>query len=219
MDLRWNRLSNGEQIAGGAALALFVCMFFGWFNFGFATENAWEALDFISPALTVAIVFTLAAVGMKAAGRSLGDIPVDTAILVLGCLAFVLILFRLIDPVSLSGGEGFEQSSSVEAGIFLALLAAAGIAGGGYLATGGTAHEQLRKLLPQGTAATPPPAPAATAPPPPPAAAPTAPPPPPPAAPAEVEEPSRFCEQCGVAVAAGDRFCSGCGAIQAPTPD
>lgn len=236
MDLRWDRLSSGEQIAGGAALALLVCMFFGWFNFGFDTQNAWESLHYISPILTLAIVFTIAAVVMKAAGKSLGDVPADSAIFVLGCLAFILILFRLIDPVSLGGSEGFEVSGSVEAGIFLALLAAGGIAGGGYLATGGTALDRLKAMIPQGSPAppppasgpaTPPPPPAATPAPPPPAAVPTPPAPPPapaspaaPAAPASQAQPqSRFCEQCGAAVATGDRFCSECGADQAPIRD
>jgi ABC-type multidrug transport system permease subunit len=51
MDLKLERLSNGERIAAGSALALFVCMFFGWFNFGFDTASAWEALHYISPTL------------------------------------------------------------------------------------------------------------------------------------------------------------------------
>lgn len=227
MDLRWDRLNSGEQIAGGAALALFACMFLGWFNFGFVTQDAWEALHFISPVLTVVVVFTLAAVGMKAAGKSLGEVPADSVIFVLGCLAFILVLFRLIDPVSI-GGEGFEESASVEAGIFLALLASAGIAGGGYLATGGAGLDQLKKLIPQGHPMPPPPPPQAppgpvspppaATPAPTPAAAPAPPPPPPPAPVPTVEEQGRFCEQCGTAVVPGDRFCSECGATQAPTP-
>ncbi len=221
MDLRWDRLNSGEQIAAGSALALFACMFFGWFNFGFETLDAWESLHFISPILTVAIVATVAIVFMKAAGKSLGDIPGGTVIVVLGCLAFILILFRLVDPVSFKGAEGFEPSGSVEAGMFLALLAAGGIAAGGYLATGGTALDQLKKLLPQGGQAPPPPPPPNAMPPTPtpPAAAPpvTAPPTPPPApsaAPPPAAAQSGFCEQCGAPLAAGDRFCSSCGAEQ-----
>lgn len=201
MDLRLDRLNSGEQIAGGSALALLVCMFFGWFNFGFETLNAWESLDFISPFLTVTIAATVGIAAMKAAGKSLGDVPIGSTIFVLGCLAFLLILFRLIDPVSYQGGEGFEPSGSVEAGVFLALLAAGGIAAGGYLATGGTALDQLKKLIPQSA-----PAPGQAPPPPPPSATPTA----PPAASAP-----RFCEQCGATVTPGDRFCSECGAGQA----
>ena len=216
MNLRLDRLNSGEQIAAGSALALLVCMFFGWFNFGFETLNAWESLHFISPILTVVIVVAVALAGMKAAGKSLGDIPAGSLTFALGCIAFVLILFRLIDPVSFHGGEGFETSGSVEAGIFLALLAAAGIAAGGYLATGRTL-EQLKKLIPQSSPAPPPPpgAPAMSPPAPPPVVA--SPVPPPPLPPPQAAA-ARFCEQCGASVSPGDRFCSECGAEQAPTP-
>lgn len=214
MDLRLDRLNSGEQIAAGSALALLVCMFFGWFNFGFETLNAWESLDFISPILTVSIAATIGIAAMKAADKSLGDIPAGSTIFVLGCLAFLLILFRLIDPVSYKGAEGYEPSGSVEAGIFLALLAAGGIVAGGYLATGGTALDQLKKLIPQSA-----PAPNPVHPPPPPPAPPAATPqasaPAAPQSPAPPAPQGRFCEQCGATVTAGDRFCSECGAEQA----
>ncbi len=224
MDLKLERLSSGEQVAAGSALALFACMFFGWFNFGFETRNAWESLHYISPILTVAIVLTLGVAFFKATERSLGDIPDGSMIFTLGCVAALLILYRLIDPISLPGAEGFEPTGSVQAGLFLALLAAAGIATGGYLATGGTALNQLKSLIPSASPAPPspqpPPAaapqapPAAAAPPPPPAAAaPVAPTPaatPTPAAPGKA-----FCEECGTAIEPSDRFCSGCGREQA----
>lgn len=216
MNLRLDNLNSGEQIAAGSALALLVCMFFGWFNFGFETLNAWESLHFISPVLTVVIAVTLAIAGMKAAGLGLGDVPTGSVIFVSGCVALLLILFRLVDPVSFHGGEGFESSGSVEAGVFLALLAAGGIAGGGYLATGGTALDQLKKLIPTPTPTPPPPpGPAAASPAtPPPAMRGSAAPPSP-----STNSPGGFCEQCGTALAPGDRFCSGCGAErQAPTP-
>ncbi|HEV7615451.1 MAG TPA: zinc ribbon domain-containing protein [Solirubrobacterales bacterium] len=226
MNLDLQRLSSGERIAAGSALALLVCMFFGWFSFGFETLNAWEGLDYISPILTVAIVATVGIAFMKATDRSIGDIPGGMTIFVLGCVAALLILFRLIDPVSYPGVEGAEANSSAAAGLFLALIAAAGVAAGGYLATGGTALDQLKTLLPSGSPAMPPPAPRPPAPPaptPPPAPAATAPfpatpapappvvapPAPSPAQPAPVSK--VFCEQCGAAIAPEDRFCSECG--------
>jgi hypothetical protein len=225
MDLKLQRLSTGEQIAAGSALALFVCMFFGWFNFGFDAVSAWESLHYISPILAIAIAATLGIVFMKATEKSLGDIPDDSAIFVLGCLATVLILFRLIDPVSAGSGE-FEVSGSVEAGLFLGLLAAAGIAAGGYLATGGTALNQLKALFPKESQAAPPARQPVSpqAPPPPPSTPPAPSTPPPPAAPAAPSPPApippanpgnAFCEECGAALVPGDRFCSGCGKEQA----
>lgn len=228
MDLKLQRLTSGEQIAAGSALALFVCMFFGWFNFGFDAVSAWESLHFISPILAIAIAATLGIAFMKATERSLGDIPDGSAIFALGCLATALILFRLIDPVSAGSGE-FRVSGSVEAGLFLGLLAAAGIAVGGYLATGGTALNQLKALLPnESQAAAPPQHPVSPpAPPPQPSTPPVPPTPPPLAAPVASSPPApippadpgnAFCEECGAALGPGDRFCSGCGKEQAATP-
>lgn len=179
------RLGQGEKVASASALVLFACMFLSWFNFGFETENAWEALHFISSILFLTIVASLGVALMKVTDRDLGDIPGGLVILVLGALSVVLILFRLIDPVSTPGFEGGSTSASVEAGAFLGLIAAAGVAVGGYLATDSEALEKLKRLIPSGGAAGAafPAPPAPPAPPPPPAEA--APAPPSPAPPVE----------------------------------
>lgn len=210
MDLQLQRLNSGEKVAAGSALALLLCMFFSWFNFGFDTATAWESLHYISPILSIAIVATVGIAFMKAIGKSTGDIPDGMAIFVLGCLATLLVLFRLIDPVSLPGFEGYEANGSAEAGLFLGLFAAVGIAVGGYLATGGTALDQVKALLPSSpSAAAPSVAPSAPPPPPPPAAQQAA-----TAAPAEPQA-NAFCEECGAPRTTGDRFCSACGRQQA----
>jgi hypothetical protein len=219
MNVELERLNNGERIAAGSALALFVCMFFRWFNFGFDTASAWSALHYISPILTVVIVYTVGVVAMKALDKDLGDLPRSSAIVALGGFATVLILFRLIDPVSSPGSEGFGTNGSAEAGLFLGLIAAVGIGVGGYLASGGTAFDQLRAMLPTQPPSPPPPAPPVSTPPAPtpqPDAAPAD--PPPHASPTPVAE-AGFCEDCGVALAADDRFCSGCGKERTPSPD
>jgi hypothetical protein len=227
MDLRMQRLNQGEKVAAGSALALLICMFLGWFNFGFAVSNAWDSLHYVSPLLAIAIATTLAIALLKASGRTL-DIPDGSVIFVLGCAAALLILFRLIDPVSageaspFGGGEG-EVGSSPEAGLFLSLFAAVGIAVGGYLATGGRAVDQLKELLasrggPALPQQPPPPPPPSDGPPAPPQPAqpPTAPLPPvtlpPVAAPPPPPQPeTHFCEHCGAQLRDTDRFCGECG--------
>jgi hypothetical protein len=216
---RIERLGQGEKVASASAAVLFACMFLSWFNFGFDTENAWEALHFISPILLLTIVASLGIAFMKLTGRDLGDIPGGLVILVLGSLSAVLILFRLLDPVSLPGFEGGSTSASVEAGAFLGLIAAAGVAFGGYLATDSEALERLKRLVPSGGA------PGAVPPPPPPPAPPAPPapqslPPLPPQGepltepPAPAQESSVFCEGCGSPVRAADKFCGKCGRQQ-----
>lgn len=212
MDLQVERLSQGEKIAAGSALALFVCMFLGWFNFGFTTSSAWDSLHYASPVLAIAIAATLAIAFLKASGRSLGDVPDGMAIFVLGCVAVALVLFRLIDPVSVGeaspfGGSG-EGGGSAEPGLFLGLIAAAGIAAGGYLATEGRALDRLRGIFEGGGAMPPSPPP----PPPPPHAPPVgAPPVPREGVPTPTPTPSPRCAHCGAPAEQSDRFCGGCG--------
>lgn len=237
MDVKMERLNQGEKVAAGSALALLVCMFLGWFGFGPFVSNAWDSLHYISPLLAIAIAAILTIISLKANGRGL-DIPDGSVIFIIGCVAVLLILFRLIDPVSAGeaspfggGGEG-ELGGSVEAGLFLGLVAAAGIAVGGYMATGGEALEQVKALLasrsgpvlPQAPPPPPPPSDVPRAAPPPvqpprpadPSSAPLPPvtPPPPsatPPAPAAVAERTVFCEHCGARLRENDRFCGECG--------
>jgi hypothetical protein len=229
------KLSQGEKVAAASALVLFACMFLSWFNFGFATENAWESLHFISPILSITIVAAVGVAFMTVTDRDLGDIPGGLVIFVLGCLSAALVLFRLVDPVSTPGFEGGSTSASVEAGAFLGLLASVGVAAGGYLATDREALERLKGLIPAGrgavpgAAAPPPPVP----PPPPPPVPPTPPPsspvmvsaaevtlPPvtaPPTAPTEPDPPPESRPAPPVeTVAEVTVFCEGCGSPVRP---
>jgi hypothetical protein len=247
MDLQVQRLSQGEKIAAGSALILFVCMFLSWFDFGFGSVNAWDSLHYVSPILAITIAATLTITLLKASGRDAIDLPLGSVIFVLGCVATLLLLFRLIDPISaggaspFGGGEGLEDGGSPEAGLFLGLLAAAGMAVGGYMASSGKALDQMKAIFagggptpPQQTSPLPPvempppggapaqaPAPPVAPPPAPPVAAP-APPPPPAAAPPAPPQPAAdgaetvegglvFCEHCRARIRESDRFCGECG--------
>ena len=240
MDLKVQRLSQGEKVAAGSALALFVCMFLSWFSFGFASSSAWDSLHYVSPILAVVIAATLTIAFLKASGRGVEGIPTNSVLFALGCVAAVLVLFRLIDPITAGGaspfgGAGPEEGGSVEAGLFLGLIAAVGIAVGGYMATDGRALDPVKRLFanaggpgapqqappprPPSSAASPQPAapskqalPPITTPPPPPATQAAPPPPPPAPPPSEVtEEHVVFCGQCGGRMSESDRFCGECG--------
>lgn len=150
MNLSIERLGQGEKIAAGSALALFACMFLSWFNFSYTASNAWESLNYISPILAISIVATLGVAFAEVREMSIGEIPGGLVIFVLGCLSALLILFRLIDPISTPGIEGGSTSGSVEAGAFLGFFAALGIVAGGYVATDGKAVDRLKALVSSG---------------------------------------------------------------------
>jgi uncharacterized membrane protein YhaH (DUF805 family) len=134
-----NRLSMGEKIAGASAVLLFIFMFFDWFSvsvsgglFSATSGNAWDWLDVIPIILLLAIV---AAVGVAVV--RLTDavfepaISMNAVVAVLGAISFLLILYRIVSPPD-SGFSEIDVSPAF--GIFLGLIAAAGITYGGYRA-------------------------------------------------------------------------------------
>lgn len=133
MDL--TRLRQGETIAALSGLALFLIMFLGWYGFsggealGGATDsNAWESYDLIDLILLLAVVVSVAVAVITASGAAV-SLPAPGSALVtgIGAIAFLLVLYRLINPPG-------EADLDREIGIWLGLLATAGITTGGYLA-------------------------------------------------------------------------------------
>lgn len=146
MDL--DKLSIGEKIASASAIALFIFMFFDWFsaevsasNGAFSASaseggNAWDALDNIPIFLVIVIVVVLAVAALRLTDADFEPpFPASTAIAVLGLISVLLILYRIIDPPGDSGSIGnVSLDISPAFGIFISLIAAAGITYGGYRA-------------------------------------------------------------------------------------
>jgi hypothetical protein len=197
-----DKLSTGEKVAGVSAVLLFVFMFFDWFSVevsggsgvftasAIAGGSAWDALEFIPIVLVVTI---LAAIGVAALRLtdSTFEPPVsaNAVVAVLGGLSVLLILFRIVDTPGGGSVPGLSVDVSPAVGIFLGLLAAAGIAYGGYRAmqeegaSFGATADRLSGGAGGGPSAGPPPPPSSPPPPPPPpppASGGTPPPPPPP---------------------------------------
>jgi hypothetical protein len=189
-----DKLSTGEKIAAVSAILLFVFMFFDWFGVeisgvpGFSGDvsgsggSAWDALDVIPIFLMLAIV---AAIGVAVIRLTDADIelPVslNSIVAALGGFAVLLILFRIIFPPDFGSFGGVEVDATLKLGIFLGLLASAGIAYGGYSAMreeGMTFGDTADRL--GGGGGQQPPAGGAPPPPPPPPPAQQPPPPPPP---------------------------------------
>ena len=133
-----NRLSQGEKIAAGSAILLFIVMFFSWFGAPDVAEevlgaagvdtsaNAWQSFDFIDLILLLTIIVAAGAAALKASGNTANlPAPASTATALLGALSTLLVLYRLIDPPS---------DASRKFGVFLGLVLAAAIAYGGWRA-------------------------------------------------------------------------------------
>jgi hypothetical protein len=131
-----NRLSQGEKIAAGSAIVLFIVMFFSWFGLpeneftnalgaaGIDTSaNAWQSFSFIDVVLLVTVVIAIGAAVVKAT-ESTVDFPLSTVITVLGALSTILVLYRILDPPS---------DASRKFGVFLGLIFAAALTYGGWL--------------------------------------------------------------------------------------
>ncbi len=189
-----DKLSPGEKIAGGSAIALFIFMFLNWFGAevsgvnGFSGSvsgeagNAWDTLDFIPIVLLVTVIAALVMVGLRLADSTYEPpVPMSTIVTVLGVISVLLIFFRIIDPPTFASFGGVSVDATLSVGIFLGLIAAGGIAYGGYSTMreeGITFGDAADRLSSGGSM--PPPPPSSQTPPPPPPQQHQAPPPPPP---------------------------------------
>jgi hypothetical protein len=183
MQMDVNKLNTGEKIAGASAVLLFVFMFFDWFGVEISGEggtvsfgsgaggSAWDALDFIPIVLVVTIVVALINVFLRLSDSDYEPpISMNVAVAVLGGLSTLLVLYRIIDPPGFGTFGGVSVDATLELGIFLGLIAAAGIAYGGYrgMQEEGATFSGTADRLSGGGPSDPPPPPSSTPPPPPP---------------------------------------------------
>jgi len=142
--VRLGRLRRGEAIASTSAILLFALMFFDWFRGELAGGqsvsapdiggSAWESLELIPIVLVLTIVATLLAAALKLArAHYRPPVPANAVVAVLGGLATLLIALRVLDAPSVELG-GLSIQTSPQLAAFLGLIAAAGIACGGYTA-------------------------------------------------------------------------------------
>ena len=159
------KLRAGEAIALVAAILLFVLMFFDWYGAKATTSaeslggvvtgtgggSAWDTLEVIPLFLMLAIVVTVGAAILRLSGNEWKPaIPPAAAVCVLGILAGVLILIRILSPPGPAGAfSELAYESTLKLPIFLALAAALGIAYGGWRTMGedGTSFASIGKNL------------------------------------------------------------------------
>ena len=137
-----SKISFGEMVAGVSAVALFVFMLVPWYSesgiFGAQgasrNRNAWQVFSFIDILLLLIILVAVGLVVARAAD-AMPELPQPPGLIIAaaGAFAVVLILFRLIIvPDGSIDVEGVDLGRKV--GIFLGLIAAAGITFGGWTA-------------------------------------------------------------------------------------
>lgn len=146
-----SKISFGEMIAGAAAVVLFIVMFVPWYGAsasvaGFsasANASAWQAFSFVDILLLLVVLVTIGLVVARATGN-MPPLPQPPGLIiaVAGVLAVVLILFRLL-VVPDGGVSGVNVDISRKIGIFLGLIAAAGVAFGGWTAMNERASGQV----------------------------------------------------------------------------
>lgn len=140
------RLRRGEGIAASFALALFVLMFFGWYGsevsgqvaeieFNGTGGSAWQALEGVSLILALTVVVAIGAAALRISGSGWRPaVPLNAAIAVLGGLSTLLVLLRILVPPDFGMLGGVVVEATLRPSIFLALVAAFGVAYGGYRA-------------------------------------------------------------------------------------
>lgn len=141
---------RGTLIAGVSGLLLFIFMFFSWYGppdeiggvevptdqleaAGVDTSiNAWQAFSLVDLILFLAVIVAVGVMVIEMTGASVSLPVAGSAVTAgIGALAFLLVLYRLIDPPGDTvAGQDIDLSRDI--GIWLGLLATAGITYGGY---------------------------------------------------------------------------------------
>jgi hypothetical protein len=132
-----NRLSQGQLVAAVSAVALFIISFLPWFGIsggvivqgvgavgGSENFSLWEAENPLDIYLLIVIIVALVPALLALSGGG-GDAPLAPfATALLGGVGTVLILYQVFDT---------PGDLDRKVGLFLGLIACAGIAVGGYL--------------------------------------------------------------------------------------
>jgi hypothetical protein len=139
------RLGRGEKIAGASAILLFIFMFFDWFSVSvhgadgidsgsIGSGSAWDALDNIPVFLVITILIALAVVALRLADSDWEPpVPANAVVLLFAAISFILILYRIVDTPGGGSLGGVSVDVSPTFGIFISLIAAAGLSYGAYV--------------------------------------------------------------------------------------
>lgn len=129
-----NKLTNGEKIIGVSAIVLFIASFLPWFKVDFlgvsVDGNGWD-VGFLwggIPTILGLLMLAHVAISNFASNVSLPDLPWPRVHLIAGIVAAALVVLKFLIGES-EVGVDFDRAF----GLFLAVLAALGLAAGGFL--------------------------------------------------------------------------------------
>jgi hypothetical protein len=135
-----NKLTQGEKVIGGSAIALFIFSFLPWFGKFSGSRNGWDYFLFGVIPVFLAIIMAAQIAISRFTETKLPDLPLTwgQVHLIAGSLAAVLILLKLLIGDSVGGGSvlGTHIPSITldrKYGIYLSFLAAIALAAGGYI--------------------------------------------------------------------------------------
>ena len=117
-----SRMSQGQMIAGGAGVLLFIFLFLPWFG----DVSGWEGQSSTDIYMLITAMVAVGAALTAGQGLSLPGVTMNGATSLLGGVATALLVWLIVFD--------FPEGASRGIGIFLSLLAAAAIAYGGYTA-------------------------------------------------------------------------------------
>jgi FtsH-binding integral membrane protein len=133
-----NKLNTGEKVMGISGIALLIFSFFPWLGYSYAnisaSYSAWHfTLGWIAVVLGVVLAGLVIA---KAAGAdipALGNLKWAHVFLAVTALVFVLIVIKVIAGPGTGGVSVPGLSKDRKIGIFLGIIASAGLMVGAYL--------------------------------------------------------------------------------------
>jgi hypothetical protein len=135
-----NKINMGEKIIGVSGVLLFIFSFFSWLGFSAgsfsASSSAWSfTLCWIAVVIGILMVGYVAAKLFDVSLPALGGVTWAQILLGAAVVAFLFILIKVIVGPSTSGVDigALGVSKDRKIGIFLGLIASAGLVGGAYL--------------------------------------------------------------------------------------
>jgi hypothetical protein len=142
----FSKLKTSDWVIAASGLVLLVASFLDWFTVSFegseffsgasASGNGWDVGFFWAgiPVLLGLAMIAVVAIRAFSPETKLPDLPIGwgQALFIAGVIAAVIVVLKLIIGESDEGIPGVEVSRSF--GLFLATLAAIGLAVGGFLA-------------------------------------------------------------------------------------